>query len=139
MLLRHPRRVPGLVLATTTVAGRDLLSSATKALNRFLLARARALVLKAIRVRPESAEPWYLLGILHEVEKQPKAAKEAYQAALLIDPGYKLALAHLRNLHSEPRPLVLAPVSGTSGDEAWPRCGSDRSTPAPRDATQRPT
>ena len=61
-------------------------------------------MLKAIRVRPDSAEPWYLLGILHEVEKQPKAAKEAYQTALLIDPGYKLAILHLGKLDSETRP-----------------------------------
>ena len=101
MLVRRPRRELELVLATTTSLCCDLLSSATRVLNRFLHYRARALVEKAIRVRPESAEPWYLLGILHEVEKNPKAAKEAYQAALLIDPEYKLATFHLRKLHSE--------------------------------------
>jgi len=105
VLVRHPRREPESVLATTTALGRALLSGATRALNRFLLSRARAVVLKAIRARPGSAEPWYLLGILHEVENQPKAAKEAYQTALLIDPGYKLAMLHLGKLLSETRIL----------------------------------
>ncbi len=81
-----------------------MVSSATKALNRFLLSGALTLVLKAIRARPESAELWYLLGILHELDNQPKAAKEAHQTALLVDPGYKHAMVHLRKLHSEGRP-----------------------------------
>jgi DNA-binding NtrC family response regulator len=74
---------------------RDLLSSAKRALNHRLFYRAAGLLREAINERPDSAEPWYLLGVLHEVEQKPAAAKEAYQAALRIDPGYEPAQFHL--------------------------------------------
>ena len=72
-----------------------MLSSAKRALNHRLFFRAEGLLKEAIKERPDSAEPWYLLGVLHEVQQQATAAREAYEAALRIDPGYEPAKLHL--------------------------------------------
>jgi DNA-binding NtrC family response regulator len=81
-------------------APRDMLSSAKRALNHRLFYRAEALLGEAARENPNSAEPLYLLGVLHEVQRKPAAAKEAYQAALRIDPAYEPARFHLLKFRS---------------------------------------
>jgi DNA-binding response OmpR family regulator len=88
-----PGRAP--VAAPRRTATRNLLSSAKRALNHRLFFRAEALLREAIKEHPGSAEPWYLLGVLHEVQHEPTPAREAYQAALRIDPGYEPAKFHL--------------------------------------------
>jgi DNA-binding NtrC family response regulator len=101
VLARHPRDVPAPAHATATPAPRDMLSSAKRALNHRLFYRAEPLLREAIKEHPDSAEPWYLLGILHEVQLKPRAAKEAYRAALKIDPGYEPAKLNLMKFRSE--------------------------------------
>jgi DNA-binding response OmpR family regulator len=81
--------------------GRDTLASAKRALNHRLFYRAEGLLRAAIGERPDEAEPWYLLGVLHEVQAKPAAAKVAYQAALRVDPGYEPAKLHLMKYFSE--------------------------------------
>jgi DNA-binding NtrC family response regulator len=93
VLARHPRSEPE--PAPAGPERHDLLTSAKRALNHRLFYRAKGLLQEAIKERPDSAEPWYLLGVLHEVEQKPAAAKEAYQAALRIDPEYEPAKFHL--------------------------------------------
>jgi DNA-binding NtrC family response regulator len=72
----------------------DMLASAKRALNHRLFFRADALLREAIKEHPESAEPWYLLGVLMEVQNKPHAASEAYRSALSIDPDYWPAKLH---------------------------------------------
>ena len=95
VLDRHPANEPEQVHAAASNAPRDLLSSAKRALNHRLFFRAEGLLREAIRERPDSAEAWYLLGVLHEVQHKQAAAKDAYHAALRIDPGYEPAKLHL--------------------------------------------
>ena len=95
VLARHPANEPERDPAATTARPRDMLSSAKRALNHRLFYRAEGLLKEAIKDRPNSAEPWYLLGVLHEVQQKPKAAREAYQMAQQIDPGYEPAKLHL--------------------------------------------
>jgi DNA-binding NtrC family response regulator len=103
VLERHPSDDPEAVSTSGATARppRDMLSSAKRALNHRLFFRAEALLRTAIKDRPDSAEPWYLLGVLHEVQRKPRAAKEAYQAALRIDPGYEAAKFHLMKFSRE--------------------------------------
>jgi DNA-binding NtrC family response regulator len=95
VLDRHPPVEPK---ANATAGGggrRDLLSSAKRALNHRLFFRAEALLNEAIKESCGSAETWYLLGVLHEVQHKPAEAREAYEAALRIDPEYEPAKLHL--------------------------------------------
>jgi DNA-binding NtrC family response regulator len=80
---------------------RDTLQSAKRALNHRLFYRAEGLLREAIEERPESAEPWYLLGVLYEVQHKPKAAREAYEAALEVDPNHEAAKLHLLKFRFE--------------------------------------
>jgi cytochrome c-type biogenesis protein CcmH/NrfG len=72
-----------------------MLSSAKRALNHRLFHRAGVLLREAIKESPGSAEPRYLLGLLHEVEGEPGAASNAYRDALRVDPDYEPARLHL--------------------------------------------
>jgi DNA-binding NtrC family response regulator len=98
VLARHPKDEPEQALAGTTRRPHDMLSSAKRALNHRLFYRAEGLLKEAMKERPGSAEPWYLLGVLHEVQLQTTAAREAYEAALRIDPGYEPAELQLLRL-----------------------------------------
>jgi DNA-binding response OmpR family regulator len=101
VLARHPRDesardpAPDPVPRTSKTQSRDMLTSAKRALNHRLFFRAEGLLREAIKEHPDSAEPWYLLGVLHEVQNKPRAAKEDYRSALRIDPGYEPAKFHL--------------------------------------------
>jgi DNA-binding NtrC family response regulator len=95
VLARHLETAPDRVPAATTARRHDMLSSAKRALNHRLFFRAEGLLKEAIKERPDSAEPWYLLGVLHDVQNQATAARESYKAALQIDPGYEPAKLHL--------------------------------------------
>jgi DNA-binding response OmpR family regulator len=101
VLARDPGSPSDQVPAATTAGPRDVLSSAKCALNHRLWFRAEALLHEAIKERPHSAEPWYLLGVLHEVQCKARAAKEAYLAALLVDPSYEPAKLHLLKFSRE--------------------------------------
>jgi DNA-binding NtrC family response regulator len=79
----------------------DTLASAKRALNHRLFFRAEGLLRKAIKEHPDSAEPWYLLGVLHEVQHKPAAAREAYQAALRVNPGHEPAKLHIMKFAKE--------------------------------------
>ena len=68
---------------------RDTLTSAKRALNHRLFHRAKALLREAIKEQPGSAEPWYLLGVLHEVLDHPRAAAHAYRTSHDIDPDHE--------------------------------------------------
>lgn len=74
---------------------RLMLTSAKRALSHRLFHRAGVLLREAIKEDSASAEPRYLLGLLHEVEHQPLAAFEAYHDALRVDPDYEPARLHL--------------------------------------------
>jgi DNA-binding response OmpR family regulator len=74
---------------------RSMLSSAKRALGHRLFHRAGVLLREAIKENPSSAEPCYLLGVLNEVENQPRAASKAYRDALRVDPDYEPARLHL--------------------------------------------
>jgi DNA-binding NtrC family response regulator len=98
------RHLPGEPQTIANGAGgerRDMLSSAKRALNHRLFFRAEGLLNEAIKERPDSAEPWYLLGVLHEVQQEPRAARDAYQAALRINPAYEPAKLHLMKFPRE--------------------------------------
>jgi DNA-binding NtrC family response regulator len=95
VLGRHARDEPKPVHTATKPWSRDLLSSAKRALNHRLFFRSEVILRAVIQERPDSAEPWYLLGVLREVQQRPRAAQEAYRAALRIDPGYEPAKFHL--------------------------------------------
>ncbi len=73
----------------------DMLSVAKRALNHRLFYRAEELLREAIHQHPDEAEPWYLLGVLREVQNKPRAASEAYRSAFGIDPNYLPAKLHL--------------------------------------------
>jgi DNA-binding response OmpR family regulator len=87
--------VPPPVPAPRRRASRDTLASAKRALNHRLFFRAEALLREAIQEHPDSAEPLYLLGVLHEVQHEPTAARKAYEAALRIDRAFEPAKFHL--------------------------------------------
>ena len=80
---------------------RGTLTSAKRALGHRLFHRARVLLREAIEEDPGSAEPHYLLGVLHEAEVRPKAASEAYREALRADPDYEPARLHLMKYFSD--------------------------------------
>jgi DNA-binding NtrC family response regulator len=101
VLARHPLSEERQAPVNTDGDRHDTLSSAKRALNHRLFFRAEALLHEATKERPDSAEPWYLLGVLHEVQHKPAAAKEAYQAALRINPGYEPAKLHLMKFRSD--------------------------------------
>jgi CheY-like chemotaxis protein len=109
VLARHPRFEPHRELAENTLKARDLLSSAKRALNHRLFFRAEGLLKQAIKERPDLAEPHYLLGVLHELQLQPNAAREAYEAALQINPGYEPAKRHLMKFIPARRSSAAAP------------------------------
>jgi len=101
VLARHPEDEPERDPAASTARPRDMLSSAKRALNHRLFFRAEGLLKEAIKEHPDLAEPWYLLGVLNEVQQLPKAAKDAYEMALRIDPGYEPAKLHLMKFPKE--------------------------------------
>jgi DNA-binding response OmpR family regulator len=103
VLERHDRRdaPPPDLSASQPPPPRDLLTSAKRAINHRLFARAEVLLRREIADRPESAEPWYLLGVLREVQQRPRAAQEAYRKALEIVPGYEPARFHLMKFPCE--------------------------------------
>jgi DNA-binding NtrC family response regulator len=68
---------------------RDTLTSAKRALNHRLFQRAKALLQEAIKEVPDSAEPWYLLGVLHQMRNNPRAAAQAFQTAHKLDPEHE--------------------------------------------------
>jgi len=86
---------------TSTSPPRSMLSSAKRALNHRLFSRAGVLLREAIREQPDSAEAWYLLGVLRELKNKPRDAQEAYRSALRIDPEYEPARFHLMKLSRE--------------------------------------
>ncbi len=95
VLARHPEDVPERDPAATRSNPRDTLSSAKRALNHRLFFRAEGLLKEAIKQRPDSAEPWYLLGILQEVQQKPLGGEGGLRwHALKIDPGYEPAKLH---------------------------------------------
>ncbi len=69
----------------------SLLSSAKRALGHRLFHRAGVLLREAIKENPGTAEPRYLLGVLHELEGKARAASDAYRDALRVDPEYEPA------------------------------------------------
>jgi len=71
--------------------------------------RAKRLLREAIKERPDAAEPWYLLGVLHEVEHRPAEAKKAYLAALGIDPGLRTRAVPRHEIRQRK-------VTGTAGE-----------------------
>jgi DNA-binding NtrC family response regulator len=95
VLARDPRHDLVTAPSAATRPPRDMLSSAKRALNHRLFFRAEALLGEATKEHPDSAEPWYLLGVLHEAQHKSRAAEEAYRTALRIDPGYEPAKLHL--------------------------------------------
>jgi DNA-binding NtrC family response regulator len=99
VLARHPRNESTANVGAHAAPTHDMLSSAKRALNHRLFYRAESLLRAAIEERPDSPEPWYLLGILHEVQQKPAAAREAYEAALRINPNYEPAKLHLMRFH----------------------------------------
>jgi DNA-binding NtrC family response regulator len=101
VLARHPAATPAHDSDASVAAPHDMLATAKRALNHRLFYRAEGLLHEAIKERPGSAEPWYLLGVLHEVQQKPAAAKQAYEAALRIDPGYEAAKLHLMKFGKE--------------------------------------
>ena len=100
VLERHPKVEPHRDLAETTAKARDMLSSAKRALNHRLFYRAEGLLKEAIKERPDLAEPWYLLGVLHELQLQMKPARDAYEAALRVNSGYEPAKLHLMKFNT---------------------------------------
>ena len=95
VLARHVEPAAGSAHPETAPRAHDMLSSAKRALNHRLFYRAEGLLREAIKEQPGSAEPWYLLGVLHEVQDHPRAAAEDYRSALRADPGYLPAKLHL--------------------------------------------
>ena len=73
----------------------SMLASAKRALGHRLFHRAGVLLREAIKENPGTAEPRYLLGVLHEVEGKTRAASDAYRDALRVDPEYEPAKLHL--------------------------------------------
>ena len=60
---------------------------------------AEGLLKEAIKEHPDSAEPWYLLGVLHELQLQP-GRDEAYEARS-GRPGYEPAKLHLMKFNEQ--------------------------------------
>jgi Flp pilus assembly protein TadD len=98
---RHPAGEPEQVSAGSGRKRHDTLSSARRALNHRLFFRAKGLLRAAIKERPDSAEPWYLLGVLYEAQHEPATARQAYETALQIDPGCAAAESRLMRLRFE--------------------------------------
>jgi CheY-like chemotaxis protein len=94
VLARHAQGEPRPARAAGAGRPPDALSSAKRALNHRLFQRARGLLLMAIAENPDSPEPHYLMGVLHELQHEPKAASRAYQDALRVDPDYEPARLH---------------------------------------------
>ena len=94
VLARHAQGEPRPARAAGAGRPPDALSSAKRALNHRLFQRARGLLLMAIAENPDSPEPHYLMGVLHELQHEPKAASRAYQDALRVDPDYEPASLH---------------------------------------------
>jgi Tfp pilus assembly protein PilF len=74
---------------------------AKHALNRRDFNDAEALLQKAIEASPKSAEPHYLLGVLHEMRSEPHTAYGAYRAALLIEPNYEPAKFQIMKYYND--------------------------------------
>lgn len=79
------------------------LQSAKRALNHRLFFRAKALLRQAIQEDPDSAEPRFLMGVLHEVQDEHRAAVAEYRVALRLDPGFGPATSHLETLKDRSR------------------------------------
>lgn len=95
VLARHELDDPDPACTRSGERQYDTIAVAKRALNHRLFFRADALLHEAIKECPDNAEPWYLLGVLRELQRKPKAASEAYQHALQIEPDYLPAKLHL--------------------------------------------
>jgi DNA-binding response OmpR family regulator len=71
------------------------LTLAKKALNRREFDQAEEFLRLAISSDFPSAESHYLMGVLHEIRDEQKAAYLSYKAALRVDPRYEPAKLHL--------------------------------------------
>ena len=75
------------------------LTRAKEAANRGASEESRTLLANAIALRPDSAQPFYLLAILHINDSDPKKAIREFQRALFLDRnfvGAELGLAQAR-------------------------------------------
>jgi tetratricopeptide (TPR) repeat protein len=70
-------------------------------LQRGNLTRARQLLSRAKRLNPDLAEPHHGLGVLAERGYRPDLAREHYQDALAVDPGFVPARSNLAGLFLE--------------------------------------
>jgi putative inorganic carbon (HCO3(-)) transporter len=67
-------------------------------------AAARKLLLASVAEGPGSAAPWAALGDAHAVLRDPGLAREAYERALELEPGFAPALEGLDKLSGSPQP-----------------------------------
>jgi DNA-binding response OmpR family regulator len=78
--------------------GSNLLASAKRAINHRLFDRASVLLHEVIKENPRSAEPWYLMGVLHEARDRPRTAIKDYKSALELEPDHAYARARFDEL-----------------------------------------
>jgi DNA-binding response OmpR family regulator len=81
--------------ATEGTPAENDLTLAKKALNRREFDQAEKFLRLAISSDFPSAESHYLMGVLHEIRDEQKAAYLSYKAALRVDPRYEPAKLHL--------------------------------------------
>jgi tetratricopeptide (TPR) repeat protein len=84
---------PGFAIALNTLAG--------LAMQAQLFQEALVYLERAIEADPAYARPWFNKGKLYEHLGQADLARDAYRAALRLDPGYALARAALGALGGE--------------------------------------
>jgi chemotaxis protein methyltransferase WspC len=76
-----------------------LLADAQRHADAGRLAQAEAACREALAIRPDSADAWFLLGMVSECGGQPRAADRCWRRCVYLDPGHYEALCSLALLH----------------------------------------
>ena len=99
-----------LCLAASGQSGRDVVASATAALQSGEFDRALALLRPAIEQSPRNPQLWMLQGLAESGKGDRKSALASYQSALRISPEYLPALEGAAQLQYEAGNAAAAPL-----------------------------
>ena len=74
------------------------ISQAVNCLQSFCYEKAYALILEAMKARPDAPQPHNLLGIYYELGGDVDLARRHYRAAYSLDPTYSPACRNLEQI-----------------------------------------
>jgi chemotaxis protein methyltransferase WspC len=93
--LPPPRPAAAPAIAVAQPAGADLLSMARRLADLGDLAAAASRCRDHLALHPESAEAYFMLGLLSELNQQPRMAEDYWKRCIYLQPDHYEALCHL--------------------------------------------